>query len=220
MTSSAAADEPGSRNRAADPTVQSGVPQRRRRWAKTDATQERILQAATAVFRENGYSAATIGDVVVAAGASIGSIYHHFGGKSELFLAINEQMAAGVATRIDAAGSADMPASFEAQARAYLEAVWAYRDIAVVLAADDVPPGFDRIRREAMRARFQKWVAILDIDASVTGQLMARAVIAVLNESALMVMCCPDADTARPVIDAAVDCLNRLTATATSSPST
>jgi AcrR family transcriptional regulator len=210
MMPPASADDPLTEARG-DPGSHSGAPHRRRRWAKTDATQERILHAATAVFRKHGYSAATIGDVVTASGASIGSIYHHFGGKSELFLAIHQQMALAVESRIAAAGGTGTPASFEAQARAYLLAVWADRDIAVVLAADDVPPGFERVRRDAMRARFNEWVMVLDVDASVGGQLQARAIIAVLNESASMVMCCPDADTAAPVIDAALACLNRLT---------
>ncbi|WP_245913303.1 TetR/AcrR family transcriptional regulator [Mycobacterium kansasii] len=42
-------------------------------------------------------------DVVAKSGASIGSIYHHFGGKSELFLAIFEQLADDVERRIEAA---------------------------------------------------------------------------------------------------------------------
>ena len=58
-----------------------------RRWARTDATQLRILDAATEVFSARGFSAATMADIVEHSGASIGSIYHHFGGKKELFLA-------------------------------------------------------------------------------------------------------------------------------------
>lgn len=73
---------------------------RARRWAKTDATQRRILDAATQVFATKGFTAATIAEVVAGSGASIGSIYHHFGGKSELFLAIFEQMADAVERRI------------------------------------------------------------------------------------------------------------------------
>ena len=64
-----------------------------RRWARTDATQQRILDAATGVFGAHGFTAATMADIVAASGASIGSIYHHFGGKNELFLAIFERMA-------------------------------------------------------------------------------------------------------------------------------
>jgi AcrR family transcriptional regulator len=74
-----------------------------RRWAKTDATQQRILDAATEVFATRGFTAATMADVVESSGASIGSIYHHFGGKKELFLAIFERLASDIDRHIDAA---------------------------------------------------------------------------------------------------------------------
>src|ERR1700758_600913 len=74
-----------------------------RRWAKTGATQQRILDAATEVFATRGFSAATVADVVAGSGASVGSIYHHFGGKNELFLAIFERMAGAVDRRIETA---------------------------------------------------------------------------------------------------------------------
>jgi AcrR family transcriptional regulator len=184
---------------------------RNRRWARTDATQQRILDSATEVFGQRGYTVATIGDVVAASGASIGSIYHHFGGKSELFLAIHDRMSTDVELRIAGAEHEAPSASFEAQARVYLEAVWANRRTAMVLAADDVPPGFDRIRREGMRARFQDWLALLDIDTSIEGTLLVRSLIAVLSEAAALVMRCEDAAEAEPVIDAGIAYLHRLT---------
>ena len=178
----------------------------RRRWAKTDATQQRILNAATAVFREHGFSAATIGDMVSESGASIGSIYHHFGGKSELFLAIHEHAAAVIESRI-----AEAERSFDAQVRGYLHAVWELRDTAVVLGSDDVPPGFDRIYRDGIRVWFQEWLSVLDIDPPPGGQLLGRVVIALLTESADMLTTCDTAAEAEPVIDAAVRYIGRLT---------
>jgi len=190
------------------PNAVSGgtVPVRRRRWAKTDATQERILNAAIGVFRERGYSAATIGEIVSAAGASIGSIYHHFGGKTELFLAIHENMAAAIESRIGAAER-----TFDAQVRAYLETVWDRRDTAVVLSSYDVPPGFERIYRDGMRVWFRDWLAVLDIDHTPHGRLQARVIIALLTESAAMLMLCQTAAEAQEVIDAAIQCVRRLT---------
>jgi hypothetical protein len=40
-----------------------------RRWAKTDATQQRILDAATDVFAARGFTAATMADIVDHSGA-------------------------------------------------------------------------------------------------------------------------------------------------------
>jgi AcrR family transcriptional regulator len=45
---------------------------------------ERILDAALSAFTEKGFTAATVDDVRRRSGASVGSIYHHFGGKEEL----------------------------------------------------------------------------------------------------------------------------------------
>ncbi|MDF2823788.1 MAG: TetR family transcriptional regulator [Mycobacterium sp.] len=179
---------------------------RRRRWTKTDATQQRILDAAAAAFREHGFTAATIGDVVSASGASIGSIYHHFGGKTELFLAIHERLRACLGDQIT--GAAD--ASFHVQAHRYLEAVWTHRDIAVILSADDVPPGYERIRRAGMQAWFRDWLSDLDLDSCASAALLTRVLSAVLSESAAEVMACTDHAHATVVMDAAVAHLDRL----------
>jgi AcrR family transcriptional regulator len=192
---------------ARDGTAPGVAPHPRRRWAKTGATQQRILNAAIAVFRERGYSAATIGEVVTASGASIGSIYHHFGGKSELFLAIHEHMALTIESRI-----AEAERSFDAQVRAYLETLWEHRHTVVVLGSDDIPPGFERIYRETMRVWFRDWLSVLDdIDHSAQGVLLGRVIIALLTESAAMLMPCETAADAEPVIDAALACISRLT---------
>lgn len=180
---------------------------KRRRWAKTGATQQRILDAAADVFREHGFTAATIGDVVTASGASIGSIYHHFGGKCELFLAIHERLSATVETQIAGTGASS---TFSGQARGYLEAIWTHRHIAVILSAGDVPPGYERIRRDSMHDWFHDWLAELDLDTSAAGALLSRVLIAVLTESAAQVMTCGDDDTAAAVMDAAVTHLSRL----------
>ncbi|WP_083738666.1 TetR/AcrR family transcriptional regulator [Mycobacterium sp. MS1601] len=182
---------------------------KRRRWAKTTATQQRILDAAARVFRERGFTAATIGDVVTTSGASIGSIYHHFGGKSELFLAIHERLSDTVGTQLAEAGP---HATFDTQTRGYLEAIWVHRDVAAILSADDVPPGYERIRRDSMQAWFRDLLTDLDLDASADGALLMRVLIAVLTESAAQVMMCEDHISATAVMDAAAAHLGRLLA--------
>lgn len=187
-----------------------------RRWAKTDATQQRILDAATEVFGEKGFTAATIADVVARSGASIGSIYHHFGGKKELYLAIFERMAADIGGRIDeavdkAASGMDGPRAFDLHARAYLEAMWVNRRAALVLASGDAPAGFDRVRRTSMLASFRRWMSVLELDASPRGQLLSRFLVAMMAESALMVAMCERSADAEPIVDATIEWINRLT---------
>ena len=51
----------------------------------------RILAAALSCFNEHGFSATTIEEVCRRSGASVGSIYHHFGGKEGLASALYVQ---------------------------------------------------------------------------------------------------------------------------------
>lgn len=187
-----------------------------RRWAKTGATQQRILDSATEVFATRGFSAATMADVVAGSGASIGSIYHHFGGKNELFLAIFEQMANAVDRRIETAmqqaGQAAAPRRiFELHVRAYLEAMWENRRLARVLTSGDAPAGFEVARRDRMQAAFRSWMAVLELDTSLRGQLLSRVLVATMAESSLMVAACENPDDVPQIIEATIEWIDRLT---------
>ena len=186
-----------------------------RRWAKTDATQQRILDAATDVFAARGFTAATMADIVDQSGASIGSIYHHFGGKKELFLAIFDRLAAEIEHRIDAATGeayeADRQRAFEVTVRAYLEAMWANRHAAMVLSSGDTPAGFDRILRDSMLSSFRRWMSVLELDTSPRGQLLNRILIAVMAEASAMVIACDTAVDVEPITDATIEWIGRLT---------
>ncbi|HWX99391.1 MAG TPA: helix-turn-helix domain-containing protein [Mycobacterium sp.] len=187
-----------------------------RRWAKTGATQQRILDAATEVFATRGFSAATMADVVAGSGASIGSIYHHFGGKNELFLAIFEQMANAVDRRIEAAmeqaGEDTEPRRiFEIHVRAYLEAMWENRRLARVLTSGDTPAGFEVVRRDRMQAAFRSWMAVLELDKSLRGQVLSRVLVATMAESSLMVAGCENPDEVPAITDATIELIGRLT---------
>ncbi|ORV82911.1 TetR family transcriptional regulator [Mycobacterium interjectum] len=192
------------------------TPTQARRWAKTGATQQRILDAATDVFATRGFTAATMADVVASSGASVGSIYHHFGGKNELFLAIFEQMATAVDRRIEEAmrqaGEAPDPRRvFELHVRAYLEAMWENRRLARVLTSGDTPPGFEVARRDRMQAAFRRWMAVLGLDKSVRGQLLSRVLVATMAESSLMVAGCDDPEEVPAITDATIEWIGRLT---------
>jgi AcrR family transcriptional regulator len=186
-----------------------------RRWAKTDATQQRILDAATDVFAARGFTAATMADIVEGSGASIGSIYHHFGGKKELFLAIFERLGADIDRCIDAAtdrsGDLDRQHAFEANARAYLYAMWANRRAAMLLVSGDTPAGFDTVRRSRMLRGFRRWASVLELDTSPRGQLLTRTLTAVMAEASTMVITCTDAAEVGPITDATIECIERLT---------
>lgn len=52
---------------------------------------QQILDAALAAFLAQGYAGASIADIRARSGASTGSIYHFFGGKAEIALALLDQ---------------------------------------------------------------------------------------------------------------------------------
>ena len=58
-----------------------------RQKQKTDRS-SRILQAASALFRQGGYPAARIEDIAAAAGVSVGTFYNYFDTKGDVLLAI------------------------------------------------------------------------------------------------------------------------------------
>src|SRR5260370_35696660 len=55
-----------------------------RQWARADATRQALLTAAPEVFVDRGYAEAGIAEIVERSGISVGSLYHHYGGKAGL----------------------------------------------------------------------------------------------------------------------------------------
>ena len=53
-----------------------------------EARRAQIVQAATRLFAERGFSRTTMAEVVAASGLSNGAVYHYFPSKSELVLAV------------------------------------------------------------------------------------------------------------------------------------
>lgn len=59
-------------------------------------TRERILHAAMQLFFEKGYGSTSVADILHAAGANAGSLYHIFPGKQDVLLAVLETYLAGI----------------------------------------------------------------------------------------------------------------------------
>jgi AcrR family transcriptional regulator len=132
------------------------VTQRRARDTRTT-----LLEAARDVFSEVGYTEANVADVVARAGSSVGSMYHHFGGKADLYLALYDEHQSRQEARADAAvrqarasGEQDALVLFIAGSRAFLRGCWEERDLARLFLEGDGPPGFDQVSRQ----RFREWV--------------------------------------------------------------
>ncbi|MFI6577000.1 TetR/AcrR family transcriptional regulator [Nocardiopsis sp. NPDC050513] len=124
------------------------------------ATRSALLGAAAQVFNTVGFAKAGVSEVVSVAGASVGSLYHHFTGKADLYLALYEEFQQRQQERthravVDAraAGESDPTRLMNIAARAYLLGCIEERDTARLFFSGDGPPGFDY----QLRARLTQW---------------------------------------------------------------
>jgi AcrR family transcriptional regulator len=189
------------------------------RWGRTAHTQRALLNAARKVFSSRGFSDASIAEVVGEASSSVGSLYHHFGGKSELFLALwqehqlaHEQAASGAIAQARISGVADPAELFSIGARAFLRGSWLRRDLALLFLSGDGPPGFEVMKRR----REHEWVgqndALLDLPDTALGRLHASVLTALIIEGAREVAASRTRRQADSVIDAVVEYARRLMA--------
>ena len=90
---------------------------------RSEATRSALMSAARELFAERGYADVGTEEIVKAAGLTRGALYHHFGGKCELFEAVYEEIEREVSERIaaDALSGADPVDALRAGARAFLE---------------------------------------------------------------------------------------------------
>lgn len=172
--------------------LQSKGRTRARTWTSTSATKEKVLDAAVEVFGERGFTAATMAEIVERSGVSVGSIYHHFGGKSEVFNAIWEDFVALLRGRVDEVvqaarqgGEADGFELFVLGTREYLSLIWENRVQARVIAMGDTPPGFDAQRRRASRVGGDSEIAILGLGPTRRERLFGDFLIAMRNETTI-----------------------------------
>jgi AcrR family transcriptional regulator len=59
-------------------------------------TRQRLVLAAMELFHQQGYEATSVEQVLAKASANSGSLYHHFGGKEDLLLAVLDMYLAGL----------------------------------------------------------------------------------------------------------------------------
>ena len=124
------------------------------------ATRSALLKAAAQVFRTVGFSKAGVSEVVAVAGASVGSLYHHFTGKADLYVALYEEFQQRQQERTHQAvrdaraeGESDPTRLMNLAAHAYLLGCIEERETARLFFSGDGPPGFDY----QLRSRLTQW---------------------------------------------------------------
>jgi AcrR family transcriptional regulator len=188
-------------------------------WGRTKQTQRALLDAAREVFAEQGFSGASIADVVERAGSSVGSLYHHFGGKSELFLALwqehqdaHERAASQAVAHARRSGQADPTELFCIGARAFLEGSWTRRDLAMLFVSGDGPPGFEVMKRR----REHEWIsqndALLRLADTSPDRLYATILTSVIGDGGREVAACKTRRQANVIIDAVIAYARRVMA--------
>jgi AcrR family transcriptional regulator len=186
-------------------------------WGRTAQTQRALLDAAREVFAEQGFSEASIADVVERAGSSVGSLYHHFGGKSELFLALwqehqlaHENAASKAVADARRAGATDPSELFSIGARAFLQGSWLRRDLALLFYSGDAPPGFEVMKRR----RGHEWIsqndALLELPDTPLDRLYAAILTSVIGEGAREVATARTRRQANGIIDGVLEYARRL----------
>jgi AcrR family transcriptional regulator len=186
-------------------------------WGSTPKTRRVLLDAARQVFTEQGFSQTSVADVVERAGSSVGSLYHHFGGKSELFLALwhehqrtHEEAASKAVARLRNAGVTDTTELFCAGARAFMEGSWLRRDLALLFFSGDGPPDFEVMKRR----RGREWVAqndvLLGLPDTEMDRLYAAMLTSLIGEGARQVASAPDRREASLITEAVLEYARRL----------
>lgn len=186
-------------------------------WSRTAETRRGMLRAAREVFTERGFAEASVADVVARAGSSVGSLYHHFGGKAELFLALwedhqaaHEEAASAAVAALRETGETNPVELFIAGARAFLEASWRRRDLVRLLMDGDGPPGFELVRRTRNREWVRQNAVLLGAGTDPVDRVTVAVLTTVIGEAAREVAACETKTEADTVAAAAIRLIRRL----------
>ena len=188
-------------------------------WGRTAQTQRGLLDAARQVFTERGFSDSGIADIVERAGSSVGSLYHHFGGKNELFIALwqehqlaHEEAASKAVADARKKGVTDPGQLFETGARAYLQGSWQRRDLALLFSSGDAPPGFEIMRRRRGREWISQNDALLRLTDMPLDRVYAAILTSLIGEGSYEVAAAKSRRQAEKIIDAVIEYARRLMA--------
>jgi AcrR family transcriptional regulator len=186
-------------------------------WSRTAQTRRALLDAARQVFTERGFSDASIADIVDRAGSSVGSLYHHFGGKSELFIALwqehqlaYEEAASKAVAEARKKDVTDPARLFETGARAFLHGSWERRDLALLFSSGDAPPGFEVMRRRRGREWISQNDSLLHLTDAPVDRLYAAILTSLIGEGGYEVAACNSRRQAERIIDAVIEYARRL----------
>lgn len=181
------------------------------------ATRSGLLAAAREVFISTGYAQAGVTDIVSRAGASVGSLYHHFTGKADLYLTLFEEFHQDQAERARSAvrtarraGVADPKLQFVAAARSYLDGCFQQRDLSRLFVSGDAPPGFDVVMRRRLREWADRNAEFFARSAEPVDEAVAVVLTGALMLAVAEVALCEDPQRARRLADSVLEIMSRI----------
>lgn len=189
-----------------------------RTGGRAQATRATLLDAAREVFAASGFAEANIADVVARAGASVGSLYHHFGGKADLYLALfedyqsrQEERAAAAVRSARSQGMTEPSDLFLAGAAAYLRGCWEERALARLFLTGGGPSGFELIARR----RYREWIRVnatlLRADEQPMGDTLVLVLTSVVSEAGSEVAVQESEEDAHRLADEVMELVARIT---------
>ena len=192
-------------------TVRNAPEKRDKRVVQGDATRAALVAAARQLFGDDGYVETSNDEIVALAGVTKGALYHHFGGKEDLFRAVFEQVEQDVSDQ--AVAEFLGPDSWEALVRGCALWVDAHLDPSVrrivlhdaraVLGWADVRAIENRFGAVALRGALRKAMHAGDIEQQPLRPL-ALLLIGALSEGCLYIADAEDPDAARAEVVALI----------------
>lgn len=181
------------------------------------ATRSGLLTAAREVFTSVGYAQASVMEIVSRAGASVGSLYHHFSGKADLYGTLFEELHRDQAEstrlavrRAREAGVSDPRQLFLAGARGYLDCCVEQRELSALFVRGDGPPGFDLVRRQ----RVVEWSSRNAEYFARSGEPLDEAVSIVMTGALMLAVAeislSADTERARGIVEGVIQVLSRV----------
>jgi len=135
--------------------------EKRNQQGNASEQEDQILEAATALFREKGYEATTIADIVSAACIGRSTFYRNFENKKDLFIACIRRviLQEGVPEGLEEMKEKDGFTLFDMSANAYFQEGDLWRDMVRRLraAAINDPDEFEETLEEAMQLKINQF---------------------------------------------------------------
>jgi AcrR family transcriptional regulator len=178
-----------------------GKPPRRSQAERRARTKGAVLESATRLFGEKGYEATSLEDIAADCGMTIRPIYHYFGGKRQLFAAVNEAMEERILSGQAASGAARSASAGVAAWRSFLDLCRdaAFRQVVLV----DAPHVLGRTHwteGPVTRATLDR-LRGAGLGDEARGRLVARVLVAALGEAALVIAESEDPDAMSRLAD-------------------